>query len=81
LLSLDRSVSIHPKVVIQMANAQLKLVGNILTVSTDLTKELEDSKSGKTVIVGKTEGDTLMVDDKKYGVTMTVYRFKTNPKW
>ena len=59
-----------------MANAKLKLEGNKLTVTTDLTVELEDSKSGKTVIVGKTEGDTLMVGDKKYGVTMTVYRFK-----
>jgi hypothetical protein len=58
-----------------MKNVDMKLDGNILTITVDLSKEFGPSSSGKTVIVASTEGNVAVPDrDEKVG--LNVYRKK-----
>lgn len=41
-----------------MKNVELKVSGDILTISVDLSKNFGASKSGKTIIIATTEGNT-----------------------
>jgi hypothetical protein len=41
----------------KMKNVEMKVDGNILTIKVDLTKEFGPSSSGKTIIIGLTEGN------------------------
>ena len=40
-----------------MKNVEMKVTGNILTITVDLSKRLGKSQSGKTEIVASTEGN------------------------
>ena len=40
-----------------MKNVEMKVNGNILTVTVDLSKEFGPSSSGKTIIIASTEGN------------------------
>lgn len=40
-----------------MKNCEMKLEGDILTITTDLSKEFGKSGSGKSIIVASTEGN------------------------
>ena len=40
-----------------MKNVELSVNGDILTIKVDLTKDFGPSSSGKTVIIGTTEGN------------------------
>ena len=40
-----------------MKNVEMNVEGNILTIKVNLTKEFGPSSSGKTIIVGSTEGN------------------------
>ena len=58
-----------------MKNVQMTLVGNILTITVDLTKEFGPSSSGKTIIIASTEGNVTVPErDEKIG--LNVYRKK-----
>jgi hypothetical protein len=56
-----------------MKNVEMKVEGNILTITVDLSKEFGPSSSGKTTIVATTEGNVSIPDrDEKVG--LNVYR-------
>jgi hypothetical protein len=58
-----------------MKNVEMKVEGNILTITVDLSKEFGPSSSGKTIIVASTEGNVALGDrDEKVG--LNVYRKK-----
>lgn len=58
-----------------MKNVQITVVGNILTITVDLTKEFGPSSSGKTIIIASTEGNVAVPErDEKIG--LNVYRKK-----
>jgi hypothetical protein len=40
-----------------MTNTDMKLVGDILTITIDLSKDSGPSKSGKTIIIASTQGN------------------------
>lgn len=58
-----------------MKNVQMSVEGNILTIKVDLTKEFGPSASGKTIIIGSTEGN-VSVPDRDEKVGLNVYRKK-----
>ncbi|MFH1147089.1 MAG: hypothetical protein V1736_05210 [Pseudomonadota bacterium] len=59
-----------------MKNVEMKVDGNILTITVDLSQEFGPSSSGKTIIIASTEGNVNVPDleDKKVG--LNVYRKK-----
>jgi hypothetical protein len=58
-----------------MKNVEMKIAGNILTITVDLTKEFGPSSSGKTIIIASTEGNVAIPErDEKVG--LNVYRKK-----
>jgi len=53
----------------------MSILGNILTITVDLSKEFGPSSSGKTIIIASTEGNVAVPDrDEKVG--LNVYRKK-----
>lgn len=58
-----------------MKNVEMRVEGNILTITVDLSKEFGPSASGKTTIIATTEGNVPIGDrDEKIG--LNVYRKK-----
>ena len=58
-----------------MKNVQMAVVGNILTITVDLTKEFGPSSSGKTIIIASTEGN-IAVPEREEKIGLNVYRRK-----
>jgi hypothetical protein len=58
-----------------MKNVEMKIEGNILTLTIDLTKEFGPSSSGKTIIIDSTEGN-VSVPERDEKVGLNVYRKK-----
>lgn len=58
-----------------MKNVQMAVVGNILTITVDLTKEFGPSSSGKTIIIASTEGN-ITVPEREEKIGLNVYRKK-----
>ena len=58
-----------------MKNVEMKIDGDILTITVDLSKEFGPSASGKTIIIASTEGNVAVPNrDEKVG--LNVYRKK-----
>jgi len=54
-----------------MKNVEMKVEGNILTLTVDLTKEFGPSASGKTIIIATTEGNvTIPEREEKVGLNV-----------
>ena len=54
-----------------MKNVEMKIDGNILTITVDLSKEYGPSSSGKTTIIASTEGNVPVLDrDEKIGLNI-----------
>ena len=58
-----------------MKNVVMSVDGNILTITVDLSKEFGPSSSGKTIIIGSTEGN-VTVPDREEKVGLNVYKKK-----
>ena len=58
-----------------MKNVEMSVEGNILTLKVDLSKEFGPSSSGKTIIIGSTEGN-VSVPDRDEKVGLNVYKKK-----
>lgn len=56
-----------------MKNAEMSVVGNILTVTVDLSKEIGPSKSGKTIMIASSEGNKI-IPGTGYRLGLNVYR-------
>lgn len=57
-----------------MKNCDLKLDGNILTITVDISKEFGKSSSGKSIIIGSTEGNVSIPDKEDIKIGLNVYR-------
>ncbi len=63
-----------------MKNVDMKVEGDILTVTIDLAKEFGPSKSGKTIIIASTEGNK-SVPGKDHKIGLNVYKYvQSKPK-
>ena len=58
-----------------MKNVEMKLEGNILTIKVDLSKEFGPSSSGKTIIIGSTEGNVQVPGAEEVRVGLNVYKY------
>lgn len=58
-----------------MKNVDMKVNGDILTITVDLSKEFGPSSSGKTIIIASTEGN-ISVPEREVKVGLNVYRKK-----
>jgi len=59
-----------------MKNIEMTVEGNILTIKVDLTKEFGPSASGKTIIIGTTEGNISIPGCEDAKVGLNVYKKK-----
>jgi hypothetical protein len=57
-----------------MKNCEMKLNGNILTITVDISKEYGKSASGKSIIIGLTEGNVSIPDKEDIKIGLNVYR-------
>jgi len=57
-----------------LKNCDLKLDGNILTITVDISKEFGKSSSGKSIIIGSTEGNVSIPDKEDIKIGLNVYR-------
>ena len=59
---------------ISMKNCEMKLNGNILTITVDISKEYGVSSSGKSIIIGSTEGNVAIPEKEDIKIGLNVYR-------
>ncbi len=57
-----------------MKNCEMKLEGDILTIKVDLSKEFGKSSSGKSIIIGTTEGNASVPGKEDVKIGVNVYR-------
>jgi hypothetical protein len=57
-----------------MKNCEMKLDGNILTITVDISKEFGTSSSGKSIIIGSTEGNVSIPDKEDIKIGLNIYR-------
>ncbi len=57
-----------------MKNCEMKLEGDILTIKVDLSKEFGKSSSGKSIIIGTTEGNASVPGKEEIKIGLNVYR-------
>ena len=58
-----------------MKNVEMTVVGNLLTIKIDLSKEFGPSASGKTLIIASTEGN-VTIPERAEKVGLNVYKKK-----
>lgn len=52
----------------------MKLNGNILTITVDISKEYGKSSSGKSIIIASTEGNVSIPEKEDVKIGLNVYR-------
>lgn len=57
-----------------MKNVDMKVTGNLLTVTVDLSKEYGPSASGKTIIIASSEGNKSLPGYEAIKIGLNVYR-------
>jgi len=57
-----------------MDNVKMELKGTILTLTVDLSKTLGPSKSGKTTVIGSTQGNQPVLGKEGVFVGLNVYK-------
>lgn len=60
-----------------MLNVEIKVDGNILTATVDLSKEQGRSKSGKTIVIGSTQGNATVPGHSDTRIGVNVYKYPT----
>ncbi|PWR74276.1 hypothetical protein [Methanospirillum lacunae] len=59
-----------------MKNMEMKVEGSVLTITVDLSKEFGESKSGKSIVIGSSEGNISIPDNDDIKIGLNVYRKK-----
>ena len=54
-------------------NVEMKVEGNILTITVDLSKDFGKSSSGKSIIIASTEGN-MTVPGREEKIGLNIYR-------
>jgi len=57
-----------------MKNCEMKLNGNILTITVDISKEYGRSSSGKSLIISSTEGNVSIPDKEEVKIGLNIYK-------
>jgi hypothetical protein len=57
-----------------MKNCEMKLTGNILTITVDVSKDFGKSASGKSVIIATTEGNVSVPDTDGIKIGLNIYK-------
>jgi hypothetical protein len=57
-----------------MKNCEMKLTGNILTITVDISRDFGKSASGKSVIIASTEGNVSIPDKDNMKIGLNVYK-------
>jgi len=57
-----------------MKNCEMKLNGNILTITVDVSKEFGKSASGKSIIIASTEGNVSIPEKEDIKIGLNIYR-------
>ena len=60
-----------------MFNIELKVDGDILTATVDLSQDMGRSKSGKTIVVGSTQGNQAIPGFEGHRIGLNVYKYPT----
>jgi len=59
-----------------MRNVDMKVSGNVLTITVDLSVPGEVSTSGKSMVIGSTEGNVSVPDKPEVKIGLNVYTKK-----
>jgi hypothetical protein len=57
-----------------MKNCEMKLTGNILTITVDVSKDFGKSASGKSVIIASTEGNISVPEKEDIKIGLNIYK-------
>jgi hypothetical protein len=57
-----------------MKNCDMKLTGNILTITVDIAKDFGKSASGKSIIIASTEGNISIPENEDIKIGLNVYK-------
>jgi hypothetical protein len=57
-----------------MKNCDMKINGNILTITVDVTKDFGKSASGKSVIIATTEGNVTVPETDDIKIGLNIYK-------
>jgi hypothetical protein len=57
-----------------MKNCDMKLTGNILTITVDISKDFGKSSSGKSVIIASTEGNVSIPEKDEIKIGLNVFK-------
>lgn len=57
-----------------MKNIEMKLTGNILTITVDVSKEFGLSTSGKSKIIASTEGNISIPEKEEIKIGLNIYK-------
>ena len=57
-----------------MKNCDMKLTGNILTITVDISKDFGKSSSGKSIIIASTEGNVSIPEKEDIKIGLNVYK-------
>ena len=52
----------------------MKLNGDILTITVDISKEFGKSSSGKSIIIASTEGNVSIPENEEIKIGLNIYR-------
>ena len=61
-----------------MKNVDMKVEGNALTITVDISKDYGESKSGKSITIASTEGNISIPGHEEIKIGLNIYR-KNNP--
>mgnify|MGYP001766169462 FL=1 len=59
-----------------MKNVDMKVEGNTLTITVDISKDYGESKSGKSITIASTEGNISIPDHEDIKIGLNIYRKK-----
>ena len=59
-----------------MKNVDMKVEGNTLTITVDISKDYGESKSGKSITIASTEGNISIPDHEDIKIGLNSYRKK-----
>jgi hypothetical protein len=57
-----------------MKNCEMKLEGNMLTITVDVSKDFGKSSSGKSIIIASTEGNVSIPEKRDIKIGLNVYK-------
>jgi hypothetical protein len=57
-----------------MKNCEMKLNGNMLTITVDVSKDFGKSSSGKSIIIASTEGNVSIPEKEEIKIGLNVYK-------